>query len=196
MQMDYSPLPMYPIKPHVCCHPPRQSLPDQVELHSPALFVMTDLRRVLAVTVAPQVSIQSAMAKMKHEGVHMLLVTNPDNEMLGLITSTDIQGEKPLKHLEQFGGRHEDIEVQDIMTPHERLEVLLMCDVLKATVGDVVATLQRAGRQHALVVDGTSESDSVRGIFSCTQISRQLAMPVEIISPARTFAELEVALNV
>jgi hypothetical protein len=46
-------------------------------------------------------------------------------------------------------------------------------------------------------VEGDSESDSerVRGIFSGTQIGRQLAMPVEIISPARTFAELELVLN-
>ncbi len=37
--------------------------------------------------------------------------------------------------------------------------------------------------------------EMVRGIFSATQISRQLAMPVDTLGAARTFAELELALH-
>lgn len=34
----------------------------------------------------------------------------------------------------------------------------------------------------------------IRGIFSASQIARQLGIPLEIAEPARTFAEIEQAL--
>ncbi len=197
MQKDYSPLLLYPMQSDVSYFRPQQAFPDRVVLDSPAIFVMTDLRIVPAVTIEANVSIHDALKKMQHDGVRMLLVTDANNLVQGLITATDIQGEKPLRYLEQMGGHHHDIEVGHIMTPHELLEVLRMTDVLRAAVGDIVATLQRAGRQHALVVDEPPAApvEMVRGIFSATQISRQLAMPVDTLGPARTFAELEMALH-
>ena len=197
MQKDYSPLLLYPMQSDVSYFRPQQDFPDRVIVDSPALFVMTDLRVVPAVTVDARVSIQDALKKMRHDGVRMLLVIDADKLVQGLITATDLQGEKPLRYLEQVGGHHDDIEVGHIMTLHERLEVLRMADVLRASVGDIVATLQQAGRQHALVVDEPPAAplEVVRGIFSATQISRQLAMPVDTLGPARTFAELEMALH-
>ena len=72
-----------------------------------------------------------------------------------------------------------------------------MQDVLNARVGDVVAILKRAGRQHAMVVepnDGDS-CQAVRGLFSTSQIARQLGVPVHLGDVARPFAEIEVLLN-
>ena len=49
-----------------------------------------------------------------------------------------------------------------------------------AEVGHIVATLKAAGRQHALVAesgpDGTAQT--VRGIFSLSQIARQLGVTI------------------
>ena len=60
----------------------------------------------------------------------------------------------------------------------------------------MVATLRLAGRHHALVVEaikGAPNSElTVRGIFSLTQIARQLGIPPQPIHDiARTFAEIE-----
>ena len=54
------------------------------------------------------------------------------------------------------------------MTLYPRLEVLDITDVLRATVGDIIATLREQGRQHALVVDTDPDSgkEAVRGIFA------------------------------
>lgn len=197
MHKDYSPLMLYPMQSDVSYFRPQQDLPDRVELDSPAIFVMTDLRVVPAVTIEATVSIDDALKKMQHDGVRMLLVTDAQNLVQGLITVSDIHGEKPMRYLKQVGGLHDEIEVRHIMTPHEHLEVLTMADVLRAAVGDIVATLQHAGRQHALVVDEppAAPTEVVRGIFSATQISRQLAMPIDTVGAARTFAELELALH-
>ncbi len=166
-------------------------------LNDPAIVVMTDLRVVTPVTVAPEASLASAHELMRNRGVRLLFVVDADDRLLGLITATDILGEKPLQHIERRGGTRDDIRVADIMTPHDELEVLSLADVLGAKVGDVVATLQSCGRQHALVVEREEGSgwERVRGIFSSTQAARQLGMEIPIVRKAETFAELEAHLG-
>jgi Mg2+/Co2+ transporter CorC len=80
-----------------------------------------------------------------------------------------------MRHLQNMGGTHADIMVRDLMTPQSDLEVLKMNDVQNAEVGHIVATLKKSGRQHGLVVaEATDGTQSVCGIFSTTQIVRQL----------------------
>jgi len=161
----------------------------------PALSVMTDLRRVPAVLVDPAVDIEAAMRIMIRRNVRSLFVANVDNEVLGLITATDLLGEKPMQHLARYGGRRSDILVRDLMTPHARLEVLPMLEVERARVGHILATLNVAGRQHAMVVEVDAHGhDVVRGVFSASQLEKQLGRRVAVGAPARTFAEIEVAL--
>lgn len=72
-----------------------------------------------------------------------------------------------------------------------------MKDVEDAKIGDIVATLRGAGRQHAIVLDEDDRGRAIlRGIFSTTQIARQLGVAIEPDGKAQTFAELERALYV
>lgn len=176
---------------------PSQELPAQVKENSPAVLVMTDLRCQIAVTVEPNVSIDWALQRMKSAGVRLLFVVNSDKQVLGLITSTDIQGEKPLQFQQELHLRYEEIMVRDIMTPQARLEVISMEHVLRASVGDIVTTLRLSGRRHALVLDEDPRFDrpAIRGIFSVSQLSKQLNQVIETTEVAQTFAEVEAALN-
>jgi hypothetical protein len=71
-----------------------------------------------------------------------------------------------------------------------------MADVRGSKVGHVVATLRKAGRQHALVVDSDVRGrQTVRGLFSATQIARQLGATIQTSEIARTFSEIEVLLS-
>ena len=64
---------------------------------------------------------------------------------------------------------------------------------LLLVVGHVLETLRRAGRQHALVSDAEG---MVRGVFSISQIARQLGVAPPVGGEvARTFAEIEAALS-
>jgi CBS-domain-containing membrane protein len=167
-----------------------------VTLESPALEVMTDLRRVRAITVGPDVTLASANKAMIRNTVRSLLVADERRCVLGVITSTDLLGEKPMQVVLERRIRHEDVLVRDVMTPRERLEVLNMEDVRTAVVGHVVATLKRAGRQHALVAEeDASGRQMIRGIFSTSQIARQLGMPIHTTEIAATFAEIEAAIG-
>jgi CBS-domain-containing membrane protein len=191
MTRSYNPIPSSPLQKGATFRKPRQLLPEQVSADDLALQVMTDFQIVTAYTIFPLESIEDARAKMIHRGVRMLLVVDDMNHILGLITSTDLTGEKPMQVVQHQGIRHSDVMVKDIMTPRERLEVLSMDDVQKARVGDVVATLKAQGRQHALVVERISDRSQVlRGMFSVSQIGKQLGTSVEPIEIARTFAEI------
>lgn len=174
---------------------PYQELPERVRLTSPAVLCMTDLRLVTPVTVAPQVPIRQALEQMIVSGVRLLLVTQDQNRLLGLITSTDIQGEKPLRLMHDRNMRFDEILVHEIMTTTTDLEVIEIEDIRRATVGNLVATMERSGRRHALVVEpGAEGGDAIRGIISATQLSRQLGTTVEPMPVATTFAEVESAL--
>lgn len=161
---------------------------------SPALQVMTDLTRVPAVVIEPQATMDAAHVMMQQRGVRMLLAVDADGMLAGLITANDILGEKPLHLVHDRRIRHADILVADVMTPASRLDAFEWKAVQSARVGNVVARLQSARRQHALVTQNVDGQTLVRGIFSLSQIARQLGIPLQLPETAGSFAEVEAAL--
>jgi len=161
-----------------------------VSRYSPATEVMTDLLHAAAYTINQTASITEAENKMILCGVRLLFVIDADSDLIGLITATDILGERPLNYLREHGGERDEIMVHEIMTHRDYIEVINYPEVVRASVGDLIATLHDAGRQHVLVVD----NESVRGLFSATEVARRIGETVEIDTRARSFAELEAAL--
>jgi CBS-domain-containing membrane protein len=196
MSEKYSALSSTHLLPDTTYHRPPQILPEYVTTDSPAVDVMTDFTKVSALTMGPCASIEAANKRMIATGVRLLLVADQYNAVIGIITTTDLSGEKPMRYLQERGGKREDIFMSDIMTPQEQLDVLHMVDVEKARVGDIVETMIKSGRQHALVVDyDENKKQIVRGLFSTKQISKQLGITIETTEVARTFAELDAALG-
>lgn len=186
-----------PVLPHIgairVCRP-EQGQPG-VSLDSPALLVMTDLKRVAAAVISPQETMDRAHAFMVQRGVRMLLALDEQQNLAGIITTNDILGEKPVAVVEERRIRHDGILVADVMTPADRLEAFDMHTVQSARVGQVVASLQHARRHHALVVQAAADGrQEVRGIFSLSQIARQLGLPLQLPAEAKGFAEIEAAL--
>ncbi len=196
MNREYKALTAYSLNTGAGFARPTQVLPERVALDDPALNVMTDLKKVSVVTVRAMTPMENAHGKMKRYGVRTLLVLDDTDKVMGLLTATDILGEKPMRFLQHIGGTHADILVRDIMTPQRELEVLKLQDVSAAKVGHILATLKAAGRQHAMVVEeNVNLPQAICGIFSATQIARQLGVQIQITEIARTFAEIEAALG-
>lgn len=170
--------------------------PTNVTLDDPAMLVMTDFNELTPITIEPDASINATNDKMITCGVRLLFVSKNASNLLGLVTLTDIKGEKPVQFMNQHGGRFEDILCKDIMTRADRLDALQLKDVELARVGDIVETMKLFRRQHILVTEKPegAESEIIRGIFSTTQIGRQLGYRIEHTGLANSFAELEQAL--
>ena len=162
-----------------------------VTLDDPALDVMTDLLRVSAATTPPEESIEEAHKLMLRRGVRLLFVLEAGS-VVGVITATDLLGEKPMRFMQERGVARADIRVADIMTPATRLEALGIEDVASMRVGHIVATLKAVGRQHLMVAEDSGRR--IRGLFSATQIARQLGLELQTNEIARTFADIEAAL--
>ena len=166
--------------------------PGRVTLDDPAFAVMTDLREVSAATTRPEETIDTAHAVMIRRAVRLLFVLDPDNTVAGVITATDLLGEKPMRFMQARGVSHAEILVEDIMTPASMLEGLSILEVAQMRVGHIVATLKAVGRKHLMVSEDGGRR--IRGLFSASQVARQLGMEVQTFEIAKSFAEVEAAL--
>ena len=174
-------------------HPSGQA---PVTRDSPALAVMTDLTQVRAASTQPGTTLREAEQVMIYTGVRLLFVVSRMPALEGLITTTDLHGDRAMRLVQERGLRYDDLVVADVMTELARLDAIDLRTLRGATVGDAIATLQRFGRNHLLVVDTArgGEPPRVHGLISRAQIERQLGQPVVITPIASSFSEVERAL--
>ena len=187
---EYSALPLTPLAARARLtqtHPP-----GHVALDDAAFAVMTDLREVPAATTSARESVDRAHAFMIQRGVRLLFVLDGDGAIEGVITATDLLGEKPMRRTQSLGISHAELTVADLMTPAGMLEALALQDVAQMRVGHIVATLKQVGRQHIMVAE--EGGARVRGLFSASQVARQLGVQLQTFEVARTFADIAAAL--
>jgi CBS domain-containing protein len=157
---------------------PRRSVSDGqfLEPGDPAIHAVTDFTREHPATADEDQQIDDALSDMVRLGVRALLVVR-DQRVVGLITSYDIQGERPLQFLQSSTySHHRDIRVGHIMTPWEKLLAVEWDHLQSARAGDLLTVLENAGVTHLLVVDAgkKSEAPTVRALVSRARLSRQL----------------------
>jgi len=198
--MTYATLPTYRFTHAATITQVQPPQPGTVTLDSPALSVMTDLTTVRAATIHPNTSLSQAEAEMMHQGVRLLFVVKELAWVDGVVTLTDLLGDRPLMLVHQRNMKHHDISVADVMTPLGDLDAIEQAALVHASVGDVVATLLRFGRPYLLVV-GDGEAGElgtqarIRGLISASQVQRQLGAPLPSLTIAATFAEITRALD-
>ena len=158
---------------------PTYKLPSRVSLDDPALSVMTDFRKTVAQTINPCAGLHAATERMIASNVRLLFVTNQYHHIMGIVTSKDVEGERVMTFLRETGGTRDDIMVRDLMTPQIKVEVLSLEEVSRSKVGDIVETLKRMGRQHALVVDMKDDHHVIAGVLSTTPIARAAGIDID-----------------
>jgi CBS-domain-containing membrane protein len=174
----------------------------RLTLDDPALELMTDLRRVPPISVQASTSIDEALRGMVLSGVRFLFVVNGTQQLVGAITAYDIQGEKPLLYLRSVDGTlgsrsHREIEVGHIMEPVAEWVVVLLPAVNRLRLRHVAAMFQETGRRHLVVVEpdlGRSAA-TVCGLFSATQLERELGLTMAELPRAERFVDIHQALG-
>lgn len=173
--------------------PPRMR-PDRVTADSPAVVVMTDLRKVRAITINPETPIDAALTVMIHAKVRLLVVINASGVIVGLASALDLTGEKPLRVANDERIHRDAVSVAQVMTRSSDIQPLDLRDVEHTTVSDIVRHLIQAHKQHALVIESAEDGSRYHacGIFSTTQIGRQLGEDINVVDGvAQSFSELE-----
>lgn len=195
--MNHSVLQSFRFPEGTCIAQAQPLLSTVVTLESPGVEVMTDLTKIKAATIQPGMSLNQAKQTMIYQGVRLLFVVETMPCVEGLITSTDLEGDRPMQVIAQRGIRYEELLVSDVMSGLSSLDAVDYDDLCHhSTVGKVIATLKNVGRRHLLVVQKASVDAParIRGVISQTQIERQLGRTIDAGEIASTFAEIRQAL--
>src|SRR5271170_7515117 len=157
---------------------PRRSVLDgqSLEPGDPAVYAITDFKRDYPMTVDGERQIDDALNDMIRLGVRALLVAK-EQRLVGLVTSYDIEGERPIQFLQSSNfNRHQDIRVVDVMTPWDELVALDWDTVESARASDLLAVFQQTNLTHLLVieVDKQTSNCTVRALASGARLLRQL----------------------
>lgn len=153
--------------------------PWQVELTDPASSVMTDFRVRALFKVNPEDTIDEALNKMKIAGLRIgFVIDSASEKIVGMITSYDIMGEKPMRYLQSVGFAdrgvtHKDIKVKDIMEKTEDWISVDMHNVETVNVQALLDAFQKTGRTHLPVLDTVEGKEHrLRGLFSSAKVLR------------------------
>ncbi len=146
----------------------------ELSMTDPALHAMTDFTRRVPISVAPERPIDEALADMMRFGVRALLVISGDS-IVGLITTHDILGPRPLAFARRPDPVREHIRVVDIMTGWDALPTVDWSTMQSARIRDLLEIFDGTGATHLLVVEGDGRGlPVVRGLLSRGRIDRRL----------------------
>ena len=188
----FKPLPWTRLQRGVPCYLPRAAARPSVDIHSPALAVMTDFQRQPPITVSRDTSLEDANKLMAVSQGHYLLVADEQRHLLGIVTEAGTRGHRPLAAAHRLGVKPAELVVGDVMiSKHDDAEVMHLRDVGAARVGNVLAALRELGAPFCLVVDHDEEDHHVLcGVFSLSQIDRQLGLTSPSEEIAQTFSQV------
>lgn len=164
---------------------------EKPSLDSPATLFMTDFLNTHPVIVSDNTEVDEALRIMKESHVRLLLVEH-DDEFVGIVSATDINGGKVLAYMasNQLGHRDE-VLVRNIMIDRVHIHGLDLERVKQVSIGDILETIKHLNEQHVLVVQKHPTACSVRGLFSTTDMVRALGINFDVEPHAKTFFELE-----
>lgn len=169
-------------------------LPELVHLDDPAISVMRDFHQSRPNLTSAHVSMDEALNEMKVTGCHMLMVIDDENRLLGLLSTEDILGEKPIQIMTKSRLERSKITAKMIMTPLKDVELFSFKSIQRARVGNIVVTMKARHTHYALVIENPADSDEpvIRGLLNTSQISKQLHSEVASkIAKAQSVSELQ-----
>jgi CBS domain containing-hemolysin-like protein len=167
--------------------------PELVHLDDSALDVMINLEKKKPLTASPKDSIDDTLIDMKASGAHIMVVVE-DEKVVGVISSEDILGERPMQVAEDRRIKRDQILVRSVMTPQEKLAAIDYEEVRFAKIGNIISTLRDTKQHYAIVVNTSEDSDEqmIHGIIYIYDIIKRLNKDlVTELRAARSILELK-----
>lgn len=166
-----------------------------LNLEDSAISVLTDHRLEQTPSCELENSLEFAMQTMSKNNCNLLLVKDSEEKIIGLISSSDISGEKPIQYVKESGKKRCDLKVKHLMTPIEAIPSIDTKAALDASIGDVLNTLDSVGSEYILVSTMEKDQLAIRGIFSARTIAKSLDIFFTPSPAARNFMDYTKALH-
>lgn len=160
--------------------------PALLKWSEPARLVTDSLLSKLPVQVLTSTSLKQADAVMDSTRSRYALVMDLDDELVGVLALRDLHGRKAVQKAHELNVAHNELSVDYLMTPIERLPVISQQQLEKAQIGDVVATLQSSGHDFLLV----QQQGRLVGLVAALTIVERTGESVQVRHHADSFAEL------
>ncbi len=164
--------------------------PEEIKYYSletPALVFFNDFNVIKPLVIESSVSAIDVKNIMRKAHVKFKFVIDERKEFLGVVSADDLDDQRVLWNVSE-GFKREGISIIDFMRPKRNLLALDFKDLATASIGDIIQALIDSGQRHCLVVD--RDTNSVRGFFSASEISRMLQEWVGIEQGAEIFKML------
>jgi CBS domain containing-hemolysin-like protein len=153
---------------------PTSDLPELVHFDDTARSVFFDFSKSAPATIAPQTTVDEAIHDIKVLHLPMLLVEDK-GRIVGLVSHEDLLSEKPLTLMQENSLDREEVTVAMLMKPHNKIVVIDIANLKNARVGHIVNTFKEHSVDYILVVKKSKEEKHlIKGLFSASQVSRQL----------------------
>jgi len=156
---------------------PKRDKPEIVHIDDPASYVMVDFTHAKALTIDLEAPIDDAAHDMELGRVHMLLVRDSHNKIRGLISSEIVLGTQPIRIMQERGLRRDEVLVKMVMQAHDKIIAFHLDSLQHAKVGHIINSLNHYQQRYALVVSGNQGKQTICGMFSSSQIGKQLHIP-------------------
>lgn len=171
----------------------KHHMPELVHMDDPAYLAMIDFRQTVSPVISPKDTIDAALHEMQVSGAHLLLVEDDQQYIIGVVSSEDLLGEKPIKILQERRIPRANLLVKMLMIPIDQMAAFDIQAIERAKVGNIAVSLKLLKKHYAIVVDTHEQTDIIviRGLLSTSQLSRQLHMDVaNLIAEAENLSEL------
>lgn len=172
--------------------PGRHTASASLDMESPAISLLTDFLRVRPYTIHAGESADAALLTMKQNSIHMLLVVNDTGEFIGVISARILFGGSAItRAMQERSIDREDVTVDMIHMPREELHAIDHERIERATLGDLVQTLQSSGDRHVLVNDHDEQGElRIRGVISAREVSHALGIDLDHPPEAHSFSAI------
>ncbi len=156
--------------------------PITLDPRAPATLAMTDFRSAPLVTTNFNTSIDDSLNQMKLSGARFAFVLGPERQLVGSITSYDIQGEKPVQYMVSVGCSEttcawRDVQVENIMEPVAQWRVLDFAQVALMNISEIADLVAKSGQRYLVIVEDAAVAPArqIRGLFSAARLQMLLS---------------------
>jgi CBS domain containing-hemolysin-like protein len=151
---------------------------DDVTRESPASTILTDFKRHRPHVVEAHLSAVEAADQMLQENINLKLVVDGKGELIGLVSYEELSDQNILLTQVASGIARDEVLVADLMRSRNSIRAINYDDFERASVADIIDTLQKHGQQYYIVIDRNQHH--IRGVVSSTEISRRLHSPIYV----------------